>query len=58
MLGGKDLMTALDMPPGRAVGRILARLLDEVIEDPSRNTRDTLIERARQAELELGHGDQ
>jgi len=58
VITGKDLMDALDMKPGRAVGRILSALLDYVLEDPTRNTRDALIAQARQAELELGHGDQ
>lgn len=55
---GKDLMSALDIQPGRAVGRILELLLDHVLDDPAHNTRDALLARARQAELELGHGDQ
>jgi tRNA nucleotidyltransferase (CCA-adding enzyme) len=57
-IAGKDLMAALEMKPGPAIGRILALLLDHVLEDPARNTRDALIARARQAELELGHGDE
>jgi tRNA nucleotidyltransferase (CCA-adding enzyme) len=55
---GSDLMTALDMKPGPAVGRILATLLDVVLEDPAQNTRDALIERARTIELELAHDDE
>ena len=51
---GKDVMEALQMPPGRAVGRILAILLDDVIADPTRNTRDYLLQRAQQLELEIG----
>ncbi len=54
---GQDLMTALDIKPGRAVGRILEQLLDYVLEDPAHNTPDALIARARSAELELGHGE-
>ena len=52
---GKDLMTALDMKPGPAVGSILEHLVDFVVGDPARNTRDTLIARARAFELEVGH---
>ena len=51
---GQDVMTALDIPPGRAVGRILEMLLLRVLADPAANTRDTLIAVARQLELELG----
>jgi tRNA nucleotidyltransferase (CCA-adding enzyme) len=56
-IAGKELMTALELEPGPVVGRILASLLDEVLEDPARNTRDALIARARQSELELAHDD-
>jgi tRNA nucleotidyltransferase (CCA-adding enzyme) len=51
---GKGLMDALAMPPGPAVGRLLAALLARAIEDPSVNTRERLIELARTLELELG----
>jgi len=51
---GKDLMESLQMPPGPAVGRILAMLLQRVIDDPARNTRDTLLSEAQQLELEVG----
>jgi hypothetical protein len=33
--------------PGPAMGRMLARLLDDVLEDPARNTRDWLLGRVR-----------
>jgi tRNA nucleotidyltransferase (CCA-adding enzyme) len=52
---GKDLMTALAMTPGPAIGRILQALLDRVIQDPSLNTREQLIAESRGLELELGH---
>jgi tRNA nucleotidyltransferase (CCA-adding enzyme) len=55
---GKELMSALDMPAGPAVGRIQEVLLDYVLEDPAHNTRDALIARARMEELELGHDDE
>ncbi len=47
-LTGKDLLTA-GMSPGPDVGRVLAALLDEVLEEPSRNHREYLL--ARAAEL-------
>jgi tRNA nucleotidyltransferase (CCA-adding enzyme) len=50
---GKDLMTALDMPAGPALGRILAVLLERVLDDPALNTAAKLIEIARGLELEL-----
>lgn len=51
---GKDLMTALEMRPGPAIGRILSMLLQRVIDDPSLNTRERLLADAQQLELEVG----
>jgi tRNA nucleotidyltransferase (CCA-adding enzyme) len=50
---GGDLLSALEMQPGPAVGRLLAVLLDRVLGDPALNTRDQLIAIARGLELEL-----
>jgi tRNA nucleotidyltransferase/poly(A) polymerase len=44
---GDDLRAA-GIPPGPALGRVLARLLEDVLEDPARNTREWLIPRARE----------
>ena len=41
---GDDLIAA-GVRPGPDVGEVLARLLDEVLEDPARNTREYLISR-------------
>jgi len=41
---GDDLIAA-GLRPGPAIGETLARLLDEVLEDPTRNTRDHLLQR-------------
>ena len=49
---GKDLITALDQPPGPVIGRILAVLMSRVLEDPTLNTRERLLELAQHAELE------
>ncbi len=46
---GEDVMRWLDVPSGPEVGRVLARLLEEVLEDPALNTRERL--RARLAAL-------
>lgn len=43
---GTDLMTTLCLKPGPAIGAILDVLLAEVIEDPEKNTREHLLERA------------
>ena len=44
-IDGSDLME-LGIPAGPAIGETLRRLLDVVIEDPSKNQRDTLLELA------------
>ena len=44
-IDGSDLMDA-GVPAGPAIGKTLRRLLDVVIEDPTRNTRDILLELA------------
>jgi tRNA nucleotidyltransferase (CCA-adding enzyme) len=41
---GDDLIAA-GVRPGPSVGETLARLLDEVLDDPTRNTRDYLLSR-------------
>jgi tRNA nucleotidyltransferase/poly(A) polymerase len=44
-IGGHEVMKALGVGPGPAVGRVLARLFAEVEEDPARNTREYLRKR-------------
>jgi tRNA nucleotidyltransferase (CCA-adding enzyme) len=46
-LSGEDLVAELGMRPGPAVGRLLAALLEAVLEDPTLNRRDRLLELAR-----------
>jgi hypothetical protein len=38
-------MRELQLPPGPQVGRILAQLLEEVLENPARNRREWLLRR-------------
>lgn len=45
---GHDVMRELEMPPGPEVGAILERLLQEVMIQPERNTKDALLARLRQ----------
>jgi tRNA nucleotidyltransferase (CCA-adding enzyme) len=45
-VSGIDIMKALAMDPGPDVGRILRDLLEAVIENPSLNKRETLLEMA------------
>ncbi len=46
-VSGDDLV-ALGYPPGPPIGRALQELLDDVIRDPARNTREHLLGRARE----------
>ena len=45
-LSGDDLVRA-GVPAGPALGQLLARLLEAVLEDPALNTRDRLLEKVR-----------
>jgi tRNA nucleotidyltransferase/poly(A) polymerase len=46
-INGDDLL-ALGYKPGPAVGRVLHTMLDEVVRTPERNTREFLLERAKE----------
>ncbi|HVY29420.1 MAG TPA: HDIG domain-containing protein [Polyangiaceae bacterium] len=46
-IDGRALMQDLGMKPGPDLGRILKALLDEVVDDPSKNQREILLDRAR-----------
>jgi hypothetical protein len=43
VIGGADVMQALGLPPGPLVGKVLARLLERVLDDPALNTREQLL---------------
>lgn len=45
-LNGNDLIALLNIEPGPKIGHILHALLEEVLEDPSKNTKEYLKERA------------
>jgi tRNA nucleotidyltransferase (CCA-adding enzyme) len=44
---GHDLQRELGLPPGPEVGRLLDRLTEAVLDDPTRNERDALLVLAR-----------
>lgn len=44
---GEDLMRELGVPPSRRVGELLEALLEDVLEDPTRNERAKLLDAAR-----------
>ena len=46
-LDGNDIMRELGMAPGPEVGRILNELFERVLDEPSLNTREGLVELAR-----------
>jgi tRNA nucleotidyltransferase (CCA-adding enzyme) len=46
-IDGNDLQRELGMPPGPEIGAVLDRLTEIVLDDPSRNRRDILLELAR-----------
>ncbi len=46
-IDGNDLMGEVGEKPGPRIGWILHALLEEVLEDPKRNTREYLVEKAR-----------
>jgi len=48
LIDGRALMQELGMKPGPDLGRILKTLLEEVVDDPAKNQREALLERARQ----------
>jgi tRNA nucleotidyltransferase (CCA-adding enzyme) len=45
---GRDIMRALDLPPGRLIGDLLGQLLEDVVSDPAANERDKLLALARE----------
>jgi tRNA nucleotidyltransferase (CCA-adding enzyme) len=46
-VSGDDLVAELGIDPGPLIGRLLAALLEEVLEDPTLNSRDRLLALAR-----------
>lgn len=50
---GNDIMELTGLAPGREVGQILNALLEDVLEDPSLNTRDFLLQRAKELQQHL-----
>ena len=47
-IDGRVLMSELAVKPGPEIGRVLRTLLEEVVDDPALNTRETLLARARE----------
>jgi len=47
VVDGKDVMDIAGVSPGPKVGQVLAILLDEVLEDPAKNTKENLAKRIK-----------
>lgn len=47
-VNGHDVMQVTHLPPGPRVGRILDALFEKVLDNPALNTRETLLELAKQ----------
>lgn len=45
-IGGNDLIKALELRPSPVIGGILNALLAEVLDDPAKNTKEYLLQRA------------
>jgi tRNA nucleotidyltransferase (CCA-adding enzyme) len=56
-IGGEDVMRALGIGPGRAVGQVLAQLLERVLEDPQLNSRETLLRLVPEVSKNLSTGN-
>lgn len=51
-IDGNDLRRELGIAPGPRIGRILDGLMEAVLDDPSRNRREALLDRARDIDRE------
>jgi tRNA nucleotidyltransferase (CCA-adding enzyme) len=51
-IGGRDLMSELQLSPGPKLGTLLDALLERVLDEPALNTRENLIALARQLAAE------
>ncbi len=47
-VNGDDIMQILGAPPGKKIGSVLEVLLQEVIDEPKKNTRENLASRIKE----------
>lgn len=55
-INGTDLIKEVGVAPGRIIGQVLEALLEEVIAEPAKNERATLLDRAREIVREKQSG--
>lgn len=55
VVDGHDLQVEVGLAPGPEMGKLLDRLLESVLADPARNTRETLLADVRAWVAEAGH---
>jgi tRNA nucleotidyltransferase (CCA-adding enzyme) len=53
---GAALMGALGLPPGKALGALMAALLEAVLDEPARNTPEALLALARTLHAQSSQG--
>lgn len=53
-INGNDLMAELKIPPSPKLGKIIAILLEEILENPEMNERERLLDRARELDKLTG----
>lgn len=47
-ISGRDIQKILDLPEGPAIGKVKALLFEQVLDDPSLNTKEALVDLVRQ----------
>jgi tRNA nucleotidyltransferase (CCA-adding enzyme) len=47
-INGHDIMKEFDLQPGPLVGKVLSSLLEDILDDPDKNSRETLLVIARE----------
>lgn len=52
-VNGNDVMSILSVGPSKIVGDVLNRLFDEVVDDPTKNNREYLLNRVKDVKNEL-----
>jgi tRNA nucleotidyltransferase (CCA-adding enzyme) len=54
-VNGKDVMEVLKIAPGPIIGKILNELFEEIMDDPTKNEREYLVDRIKNYELGISN---